>query len=344
MTVERDRVALGLCPRIYPVRRPDGVRAPQRVDARTGSAHDEGSGAVARRAVIGGALALATLPAVARAQSENPGFAAASRYFTTSDGVNLHYIEAVPARGGGTDHVLVLIPGWTMPAWIFAPQINYFARYCRVIAFDPRGQGDSEVPAFGYTAQRRGQDIAELLDAIRAPKVVLLGWSLGVLDSLSYVAEHGSGRLSGLVLIDNSVGENPPPRPETVPRYGRRHRTVPYPLMMRAFVRAMFHTPQSPDYLDRLTQTCLITPEPAARALLDYRVPRTVWRNAVYSAGVPILYCVRPGLAGQAQNLARNDPAAESVIFADAGHALFIDDAQRFNAVLANFLRQRVWT
>jgi non-heme chloroperoxidase len=299
--------------------------------------------AVARRTLLGGA-ALAALPAIARAQSDNPGFAAASRYFTTSDGVNLHYIEAVPAEGGGTDHVLVLVPGWTMPAWIFAPQIAYFARYCRVIAFDPRGQGDSEVPAFGYTAERRGQDIAELIDAIHAPKVVLLGWSLGVLDSLAYIAAHGSGRLSALVLIDNSVGENPPPRPEPVPHYNRHHRPVPYTAMMSAFVRGMFRTPQPRDYLNRLTQTCLITPEPAARALLDYRVPRTVWRNAVYAADVPILYCVRPHLAGQAENLARNDPQAESVIFADAGHALFVDDAQRFNAVLANFLRQRVWT
>ncbi len=113
---------------------------------------------------------------------------------------------------------------------------------------------------------------------------------------------------------------------------------------MGDFVRGMFHTPQPRSYLDRLTATCLITPEPAARALLDYRVPRTVWRDAVYAAGVPILYCVRPHLVGQAENLARRDTEAEVVIFRHAGHALFVDDAQRFNAVLANFLRERVWS
>jgi microsomal epoxide hydrolase len=231
-----------------------------------------------------------------------------------------------------------------MPAWIFGPQITAFAPVCRVIAFDPRGQGDSEIPASGYTAERRGQDIAELLDAIGAPKVVLLGWSLGVLDSLAYVAAHGAGRLSALVLIDNSIGENPAPRPEPAPRYSRHYRRPSYPDSMAAFVRGMFRTPQPQAYLDRLTANCLITPEPAARALLDYRVPRTVWRNAVYAARVPILYCVRPGLAGQAENLARRDPEAEIVIFRDAGHALFVDDAARFNAVLADFLRERVWT
>ena len=302
------------------------------------------SGAVARRAILSAALALAALPGEAEAQGTDPGFVAASRYFRTSDGVNLHYVDARPSRGSGAANVLVLVPGWTMPAWIFAPQITYFDRFCRVIAFDPRGQGDSEVPAYGYTAARRGQDIAELLDAIGAPKVVLLGWSLGVLDSLAYVASDGAERLSALVLIDNSIGENPPPRPEPVPRYGRHHYRAPYPATMAAFVRGMFRTPQTAAYLERLTATCLITPEPAARALLDYRVPRTVWRNAVYSAGVPILYCVRPHLAGQAENLAHRDPQAEIAIFGDAGHALFVDDAQRFNAVLANFLRERVWT
>jgi non-heme chloroperoxidase len=297
---------------------------------------------IGRRTLLGAVGALAAMPAFA---DDNPGFVAASRYFTTSDGVNLHYIDAQPAGGDPSDHVLVLVPGWTMPAWIFGPQITYFDRFCRVIAFDPRGQGDSEVPAHGYTAGRRGQDIAELLNALGVPKVVLLGWSLGVLDSLAYVEAHGAERLSALVLIDNSIGENPPPRPEPVPRYGRRrHGPAPYPVVMAAFVRAMFHRPQPPEYLDRLTATCLITPEPAARALLDYRVPRTVWRNAVYSAGVPILYCVRPGLAGQAQNLARNDSQAETVIFPHSGHALFVDNAPRFNAVLADFLRERVWT
>jgi microsomal epoxide hydrolase len=296
---------------------------------------------ISRRLLFGGLGALATAPAIAQA---DPGLITSSRYFTTSDGVRLHYIDAQPAQGGASDHVLVLIPGWTMPAWIFGPQITAFAPFCRVIAFDPRGQGDSEVPASGYTAERRGQDIAELLDAIGTPKVVLLGWSLGVLDSLAYVEQHGAGRLSALVFIDNSIGENPPPRPEPAPRYNRHYRPPPYAVSMAAFVRGMFRTPQPQAYLDRLTATCLITPESAARALLDYRVPRSVWRDAVYSAGVPILYCVRPHLAGQAENLAHNDTQAEIVIFRDAGHALFVDDASRFNTVLAGFLRERVWT
>jgi non-heme chloroperoxidase len=109
------------------------------------------------------------------------------------------------------------------------------------------------------------------------------------------------------------------------------------------FVRSMFHTPQSADYLDRLTQDALRLPAADAARLLAYPVPRTYWREAIYSTDRPVLYVVRPWLTGQAQNLARHHPDARTAIFADAGHALFVDDAQRFDALMDDFLRRQVW-
>ena len=73
---------------------------------------------------------------------------------------------------------------------------------------------------------------------------------------------------------------------------------------MARFVRSMFRRPQSPEFLDALTQETLHTPQWAASLLLSYPVPRTYWREAIYMVRKPILYIVRPGLAGQAENLA----------------------------------------
>ncbi len=76
-----------------------------------------------------------------------PGVAeAADRFFTTSDGVRLHYTETGPNFA----QTLVFVPGWTMPAWIFQRQIDVFSRDYHVVALDPRGQGESEVPPTGY--------------------------------------------------------------------------------------------------------------------------------------------------------------------------------------------------
>ncbi len=268
-----------------------------------------------------------------------PGAQAAGRitshYFRTSDGVRLHYLEA-----GSGPHTIVMVPGWTMPAWIFDRQIRAFSRRWRVVALDPRGQGASAIPPRGYTAPRRGQDIAELIDRLGPRPVVLLGWSLGVLDSLAYVHAHGDRRLAGLVLVDNSVGEEPPPAP---PPYSRPEPRLPRAQKMGLFVRGMFDRPQPRPWLNRLTEAALRTPPAAARALLSYDEPRSYWRDAVYGAARPLLYVVRPRWEAQAANLRAKRPDTETIVMRGVGHALFVDAASRFDASVESFLRSRVW-
>ncbi len=256
---------------------------------------------------------------------------------TLSDGVRLHITEQGPSAAP----TLVFVPGWTMPAWIFQPQIDAFSRVYHVVAMDPRGQGSSDKPAFGYDHIRRGQDIAELIAALGNRPVVLVGWSLGVLDSLAYVQQAGDGRLAGLVLIDNSVGEDPPPTPSALPT--KRGPKLARDEQMRRFVAGMFRSGPGPAYLAALTDAALQTPPDAAAQLSNYPVPRTYWRDAVYAVRKPILYVVRPRFAAQASNLAARHPMAETALFEQAGHALFVDEPGRFNALLDGFLRRRVW-
>jgi non-heme chloroperoxidase len=266
-----------------------------------------------------------------------PATTVQSRFFTTSDGVRLHYIEAGPPRA----HTVVLVPGWTMPGWIWGPQIRDLSARYHVVAFDPRGQGESEVAVSGYEPGRRGQDIAELIARLGGEPVLLVGWSLGVLDSLAYVHTHGDGAIAGLVLVDNSVGEAPAPVAPRRPRAARKK--PPHAEFMALFVRTMFREPQTPAYLDRLTAAAMRTPEAASRALLAYAVPREYWREAVYSTAKPVLYVVRPGFAAQAANLERGRPNTETVVFPEAGHALFVDEPVHFNTVMQAFIRNRIW-
>jgi non-heme chloroperoxidase len=260
-----------------------------------------------------------------------------SRTFLTSDGVRLHYLEAGPATG----HTILFVPGWTMPAWIWGPQIQAFGRHYHVIAFDPRGQGQSDAPATGYTPDRRGDDMHDLIAHIEPVPVLIVAWSLGVLDTLAYLHRHGDALIAGLVLVDNSVGEEPPPQPHRLhPHAGP---PPPRPVMMRRFVQAMFRHPPGEAYLDRLTAAALHTPEPASHALLAYPEPRSYWRDTVYSTGKPVLYAVRPVWLAQAENLERKRANTEIALFRDAGHALFVDDATRFDALLGSFIRRRIW-
>lgn len=260
--------------------------------------------------------------------------AATSRYFQASDGVRLHYLEA------GSGQTLVFVPGWSMPADIWAPQVQHFAARYRVIAFDPRGQGRSAIAADGYTLERRTRDLKELLDTLGPQPVALIGWSLGVLESLSYAHEFGDERLAALVLVDNSVGEDPPPVSD--PTFLTRLRNDREATVER-FVHRMYRSPQSRTYLKGITRAALRVPHEASIQLLGYPRPREFWRESLYAVRKPLMYTVTERFRGQAENLKQRRPGAWTEVFENAGHALFVDEAARFNALLAEFLTMEVW-
>ena len=272
-----------------------------------------------------------------------------SKSFQSSDGVRLNYREA------GQGRTLIFIPGWTMPAVIFAPQLVEFQYIARVIAFDPRSQGESQTTLSGHTAERRGRDIAELLDALAAADQgqgfaaappILIGWSLGVLEILAYLSAHGDTRIAGLVLIDNSIGEAPAPKPSTALPDGTKVGAfsladalrVDRDKTVREFVQAMYRRSQPAAYLEAIALAALATPLDASLQLLNFGWPRERWRAAVYATAKPILYVTTPMWAAQGVNLARQHPAATVVNFSDAGHALFVDESARFNELLKQFI------
>src|SRR5437667_11701549 len=100
-------------------------------------------------------LLLITIP---QAGAQTPTLAGlADQWFVTSDSVRLHYLS------GGSGPTIVFVPGWTMPAEIWEPQLRYFVRSHRVIALDPRSQGASARVREGHFVARSRLDLHEPL-------------------------------------------------------------------------------------------------------------------------------------------------------------------------------------
>lgn len=75
---------------------------------------------------------------------------------------------------------------------------------------DLRGRGASAAPADPalYTLDGFAADLAAVL-AVLPGRVLLAGWSMGVLVALAYAARHGTGRLAGLVLAGGTACSGP---------------------------------------------------------------------------------------------------------------------------------------
>ncbi len=281
-----------------------------------------------RRRLIA-ALPLAAYAARAAALDEE--LALRSFRLTTGDGVQLNVLEAGPSQVDPSLPVIVLVPGWCMPATIWQGQLQALGRRFRTLALDPRGQGDSEIPAAGYEPERRASDLRELLAPL--PRVVLVGWSLGVLDALNLVHRFGDSQLAGLVLVDNSVGEPPAPRPSNFISELRADRSA----TVERFVRGLFARPRPEAEIERIKQAALKMPLEGAIALLSYPFPREHWRNIARSFAKPLCYCVTSRYLEQARNLQRERPATRVEWFEHAGHALFVDEPERFNRIVSEF-------
>ncbi|MSP36901.1 MAG: alpha/beta hydrolase [Deltaproteobacteria bacterium] len=254
------------------------------------------------------------------------------RTFQTSDGVTLSLLEAGSQHTKDSNITIALITGWSMPAAIWQNQIEHFSRRYHTLALDPRGQGESEVPAAGFTAERRAADLQEFLAPLK--NVLLVGWSLGAIESLQYLHMFGAERLAGLVLVDSSVGEEPAPAPGgTFLQALRDERDK----TLDGFVRAIFKKPLSEDEVARLIGGAKRMPVESSIALLSYPFPRTHWKEIAHAFKKPLLYVVTPQFEEQAQNLQKNRPGTQVEVFKDAGHTLFVDEAERFNALIEKF-------
>jgi microsomal epoxide hydrolase len=257
------------------------------------------------------------------------------RSLRTSDGVNLSYLEAGREYAGKKKLAIALIPGWSMPAVIWRQQVEAFGQNYHTQALDPRGQGESDVPTAGYTAERRAMDIREFLQPLS--NVLLIGWSLGAIESLHYVHMFGADRLAGLVLVDSSVGEQPAPAPGgTFKQRLREDRDK----TLDEFMRAIFAKPRSEAETSELVRAAKKMALEDSLALLEYPFERIHWRRITRAFKKPLLYAVTAQFETQAANLKKNRPATQVEPFKQAGHALFADEPKRFNGLIEKFAKQ----
>lgn len=261
-----------------------------------------------------------------------------SGFFKTSDGVRIHYLEA------GTGRPIVLIPGWTMPAWIWQKQIDEFSKLYHVIAIDPRSQGESDKPAFGHLPETRSRDYKELVEQLGLKHPVLVGWSMACGELVKYAEQFGTEHIGGVVLVDGLLSDKSSDFFVGVAGWmnllqqDRQKQTD-------SFVRSMFKKPQPEDYLKRITDASAQVPADTA-AILIYNMIAVkdfspgLARLSEMKGNRPVLFMYQPESQQTADYLKlKLGDKLQLERFDGDGHALFIDDPEKFNRVLEEFVR-----
>jgi microsomal epoxide hydrolase len=261
-----------------------------------------------------------------------------STSFKTSDGISIHYLEA------GSGRPIVFIPGWTMPAWIWQKQIDEFSKKYHVIAVDPRSQGESDKPTYGHLPETRARDYKELVDQLGLKRPVLVGWSMACGELVKYAEQFGADNVAGFVLVDGYLTDKPSDLFAPISAW-MNFLQQDRQKQADDFVRSMFKKPQPEEYLKRIIDTSTQVPADTAVLLIynmiavkDFSPGLAVM--AAMKTKAPVLFAYQPESQPSADYLkSKLGDKLRLERFDGDGHALFIDDPEKFNHALEEFLK-----
>jgi len=139
-------------------------------------------------------------------QAQNPSAAAkpAEQFVTVQAGVKLEVLDWGGPRDPGKARPLVFLAGLGDTAHIydqFAPQ---FTAHYHVYGITRRGFGASSKPEptdANYSADRLGEDVVAVIDALKLDRPVLAGHSIAG-EELSWVGTRHPEKVAGLIYLD----------------------------------------------------------------------------------------------------------------------------------------------
>lgn len=252
-----------------------------------------------------------------------------------NDGCQLHYED----YGHGTPVLLIHGLGSSTLDWEF--QIPVLSAHYRVLALDVRGHGRSDKPRERYRMVDFADDVAALIEHLQLPPVHLVGISMG--GMIGFQLGVDQPHLLRSLTIVNSAPEvkahNLRERLEIAKRW-LLARLLPLETLAKALGKLLFPRPEQAELRHKVEQRWPRNDKRAYLASLDAiigwgvreRLQRITCPTLVISADrdyTPIEH---------KQAYVTELPDARLQVIDNSRHATPLDQPQRFNTVLLDFL------
>jgi pimeloyl-ACP methyl ester carboxylesterase len=269
-------------------------------------------------------------------------------HLTTDDNVELYYEEV----GSGTPIVFVHEFAGDYRSW--EPQMRYFSRRYRCIAYNARGYPPSAVPApgAGYSQARAAADIRCVLDQLKIDKAHVVGLSMGGLAVLHFGLTYPARARSLLVGgagYGSEAGERDKFRAEATTIAARLERDG-----MAKFAEAYAYGPTRVQFERKdprgFAEFKQMLAEHSAEGAIGTQLGVQRERPSLFdleaqvrALQVPMLVvtgdedwpCLLPNIF-----LKRTCASAALLVLPNSGHAVNLEEPGLFNAALADFLAQ----
>jgi pimeloyl-ACP methyl ester carboxylesterase len=269
-------------------------------------------------------------------------------HLTADDSVRLYYEEA------GAGHPIVFVHEFAGDYRSCEPQLRYFARRYRCIAFNARGYPPSDVPEdwHGYSQERARDDIRAVLDALQIAKAHIVGISMGGFATLHFGFTY-PGRADSLIVAGCGYGAQPDKRQQFAEEVARTATQIESRGMAEVAktygagpTRVQLQNKDPRGYAEFLAQLGEHSTKGAANTQRGVQGRRpSLWEltEQMKALDVPTLImtgdeddpCLEPAVF-----MKRMIRSAGLVVFPNTGHALNLEEPDLFNEALADFFHQ----
>ncbi len=155
-----------------------------------------------------------------------------------------------------------------------------------------------------------------------------------------YAEQFGSDNVAGFVLVDGFLADKA--SPDMVAGISGWMNQLQQDRQKQAdgFVRSMYKKPQTDDYLRRVVDSSLQVPADTAVTLIYNMIAVKDFSAGLAKMNRPVLFAYQPESQQSADfvKLKLGDRVRLERFDGD-GHALFVDDPEKFNRVLEQFLQ-----
>ena len=253
----------------------------------------------------------------------------------TDDGVHLN----LDICGHADAQPLLLSNSLGTSLEMWDKQITAFQSRFRVIRYDTRGHGRSDVPAGEYTMDRLGRDALCILDVLKIEQAHFCGLSLGGMTGM-WLASTAPGRVNKLVLVNTAAELGPranwQSRIDTIQKNG-----------MQAIVQAIIERWFTPHFISTARQEVdgidqmLLTTSPQGYTGCAAAVRDMDLRN-----NVPLITAKTLVISGTQDPATPPDKAREimrllphgQLVTLDAAHLSNVERPEQFTQAVMNFL------
>lgn len=258
-----------------------------------------------------------------------------TQHFLADDGCSIAF-DYCPV---GDKPVLLLSPSLGTSMALFDPQIDALRSKFSLLRYDPRGHGASAVPPGGYSLDRLGRDVKELLDHLGIARAHFAGVSLGGMTG-QWLGYRAPERLGGLILANTSAYMGPPDgwagRIETVLAQGIE--PMAGPVLARWFTRGYLAS-GAPDVAD--VRALLLATDPVGYAGCCAAIRDMDLRPTAPLIRAPTLVIAGakdPATPPEHAEFLAEAIADAGLVTLDAAHLSNIEQPEAFNQTLSSFL------